>query len=284
MAPSGCGRNHYRYSRLKNPLGERKTERLLTFWNQALAPTKRSSPGRVLTMLVDDFVDHAIFFGLFGIHDEVPLDVFFDALDGLAAVLSEQPVDHGAHAKDFLGMQIDIGGLAAETGEPWLMNKDAGIGQGKTLLGRATGEQDSSDGSSLSDASGHNVGFHELHGVVDGESCGDGAARRVDIELDIALWIFGLEEQHLCCGQVGDMVVNGSTNKDNVLFEEPRVYVIGAFPTAGLFNHHGYKRCGAISWVVVEIFHEISLSGQARTALLCFFCCGHRANSGILCE
>ena len=91
-------------------------------------------------MLENNFVDHAIFLGLFGIHDEIPFDVFFDALDGLAAVLRKQPVDHGAHAQDFLGMQIDIGGLAAEAGEPWLMDKDTGIGQGKTLLGSAPGE------------------------------------------------------------------------------------------------------------------------------------------------
>ena len=32
-------------------------------------------------MLVNDLVDHAVFFGLFRIHDEIALDVFFDALD-----------------------------------------------------------------------------------------------------------------------------------------------------------------------------------------------------------
>lgn len=210
-----------------------------------------------LAMLVNDFVDHAVFLGLFGIHDEISLDIFFDALDGLAAVLREQPVDHGAHAKDFLGMQIDVGGLAAKTGEPRLMDKDTGIGQGKTLLGSTTGEQDRSDGRSLSDASGDHVWFYELHGVVNGESRGDGAARRVDVELNIALRIFGLKEEHLCSGKIGDVIVNGRTNKDDVLFKEPRVNVVRAFPAAGLFHHHGDKRCGAISWVVVEIFHEI---------------------------
>src|ERR1700704_5790505 len=112
-------------------------------------------------------------------------------------------------------MQIDISGLAAETGEPWLMNKDAGIRQGKTLLGSATGEQDRSDGSRLSNASGDHVWFHELHGVVNRESRGDRAAWRIDIELDITFGIFGLQEEHLCGGEIGDMIVNGRTNKDN---------------------------------------------------------------------
>src|SRR6267378_4381471 len=155
------------------------------FLEPSARPDKTRFIRRVLAMLENNFVNHAIFLGLFGIHDEIPLDVFFDAFDGLAAVLREQPVDHGTHAQDFLGMQIDIGGLSAETGEPGLMNKDAGIGQRKTLLGSATGEEDSSDGSSLSDARGDDVGLYKLHGVVDGETGGDGAARRIDIELDI---------------------------------------------------------------------------------------------------
>ena len=208
-------------------------------------------------MLEDYFVDHAIVLGLFGIHDEIPLDVFLDAFNGLAAVLREQLVDHGTHAKDFLGMQINVRGLAAETREPGLMNKDARVGQRKALLGRTAGEQDGGDRGSLSDAGGDDVGFHKLHSVINGEARGNRAARRIDIELDIALGIFGLQEEHLCGGEIGDMIVNGRTNKDNVLFEEPRVNVVRAFSTAGLLHHHGYKRCSAISWVVVEIVHEI---------------------------
>src|SRR5258708_26037721 len=105
-------------------------------------------------MLEDYFVDHAIFLGLFGIHYEIPFDVFLDALNRLAAMLRKQFVDHGTHAQDFLGMQIDVRGLAAETGKPGLMNKDARIGQSKALFGCATGEQHGGDGGSLSDASG----------------------------------------------------------------------------------------------------------------------------------
>jgi hypothetical protein len=37
-------------------------------------------------MLENNFVDHTVILGLLGIHDEIPLDVFFDALNGLAAV------------------------------------------------------------------------------------------------------------------------------------------------------------------------------------------------------
>src|SRR5713226_5858066 len=205
-------------------------------------------------VLVNNFVDHAIFLGLFGIHDEIPLDVFLDALYRLAAVLRKKLVDHAAHAQDFLGMQIDIGGLAAETGEPGLMNEDARVGQGEALFGRAASEKDGGDGGSLSDAGGNHVGFYKLHGVVDGETRGDGAAGGIDIELDVALGIFGLEEKHLGGGEVGDVIVNGRTYKNDVLFQEAGVNVVGTFAAAGLLDHHGYKRCGAVGWIV-ESFH-----------------------------
>src|SRR5216684_1247143 len=134
------------------------------------------------------------------------------------------------------------------------MNEDARVGQRKALFGCAAGEKHGGDGGSLADAGGHYVGLYKLHGVVDGEARGDGAARRIDIELDVALGIFGLQEEHLRSGEVGDVIVDGRTDKNDVLFQQARINVVGAFAAAGLLDHHGYKRCGAVVWVV-GIFH-----------------------------
>src|SRR5450432_3399649 len=119
-----------------------------------------------LAMLVNNLVDHPVFLGLLGIHNEVALYVFFDAAYGLAAMLRQKFIDHRAHAQDFLGVQIDVGGLAAEAGHPRLMNEDAGVGQRKTLFRRTAGKKYGGDGSSLADAGGDYVGLDELHGVV----------------------------------------------------------------------------------------------------------------------
>src|SRR5271168_1540088 len=178
-------------------------------------------------MLVNDLVNHAIVFGLLRIHDVVALDVFFDAVDGLSAVLGQNFVDDRAHAQNFLGVQVDIGGLAAEAGHPRLMNQDARVGKREAFLGSAAGEQYGGDGSGLADAGSDHVGLHKLHGVVNGKTRGDRAAGRIDIELNVALGIFGLEKQHLGGGQIGDMVVNRRANKDDVLFEQPGIDVIG---------------------------------------------------------
>src|SRR5437879_3080197 len=132
-------------------------------------------------------------------------------------------------------MQIDVRGLAAETGEPWLVNKDARVGQCKALFGCAAGEQYGCDGGSLSYAGGDHVWLHKLHGVIDCKSGRNGAAGRIDIELDVALGIFGLEKEHLCGGEVSHVIVDRRADEDDVLFEEPRVNVVRAFATAGLF-------------------------------------------------
>src|SRR5277367_2031078 len=93
-------------------------------------------------MLINDLVNHAVFFGLFRVHDEIALDISFDAFHALAAMLRQQSIDHGAHAQDLFGVEIDVGSLAAEAGHPRLMDEDACVGQSKTFLGRAARKQD----------------------------------------------------------------------------------------------------------------------------------------------
>ena len=138
-------------------------------------------------MLENNLVDHPVFFGLFGIHDEIALDVFLDAVDRLPGVLRQKLVDRGAHAQDLFRMKIDVRGLPAESRHPRLVNKDTRIWKRKALLRRATREQQRRNGRRLTHASGDDVGLDELHGVVDGETRGNGTARRIDVQLNVAL-------------------------------------------------------------------------------------------------
>src|SRR5450631_759302 len=222
-----------------------------------------------LAMLVNNLVDHPVFLGLLGIHNKIALDVFFNAADRLAAMLRQKFIDHRAHAQDFLGVQIDIGGLAAQTRHPRLVNQDARVGQRKTLFRRAAGKKYGGDGSSLADASGDYVGLDELHGVVNCEARGDGAARRIDVQLNVFFGVFGLKKEHLCGGQVGDVVVNRRANKDDVLFEQPRIDIVSALAAAGLFDHHGYKS-GAAIFRIFEVFHWLADASAAAAVVLIF--------------
>src|SRR5208337_3625290 len=161
-------------------------------------------------------------------------------------MLGKELIDGGTHAQNLFSVQVDVGGLSAEAAHPGLMDEDAGVGQGKALLGRATGKEHGGDGSGLADAGGDHVRLDELHGVVDGEAGGDGAARGIDVQLNVFFRVFGLEEEHLGGGEVGDVVVNGRADKDDVFLEQPGIDIVGALAAAGLLDHHGNQSSGVI--------------------------------------
>src|SRR6266852_2299661 len=149
---------------------------LLTVWN-------------LLAVLGDDLVDQAVLLGLNRGHDKVALHVFLNFFDRLAAVLGQKPIDHGAHAQDFLRVDINIGGLAGQTRHPRLVNQDAGVGQRESLFRRARGQQQRGDRSALADTNSHDGGPHELHRVINCHSCRDRAARRIDVQRYVFLRI-----------------------------------------------------------------------------------------------
>ena len=128
------------------------------------------------------------------------------------------------------------------------------MGSAKRFFGRAAGQQNRGDRSRLADAGGDHVGLDELHGVVNRHARGDRAARRIDVQLNVSFRIFGLQKQQLRGDQIGDVIVNRRADKNDVVFQQPRINVVGALAAAGLFDHHGYERCAAIVWFV-EIFH-----------------------------
>ncbi len=103
------------------------------------------------------------------------------------------------------------------------------------------GQQDGSHGGGLADAVGRHVAGDELHGVVNRQTGGDAAARRVDVQMDIRLRVIRLQEQHLSDQAVGDFVVDLRTQKDDAVFQQPAVNVIDAFFATAFFNDVGNR-------------------------------------------
>src|SRR5579863_1772996 len=119
------------------------------------------------------------------------------------------------------------------------MNKNAGIGQGEAFAFVSGQKKEGAHAGSLADAIGDDVVLDELHGVIDGETGGNGAPRGVDVERDVLLGILALEEEHLGDDKIRDLVVDGSTKKDNVVAQQTGVDVVGALAPTRLLNHHG---------------------------------------------
>src|SRR5690606_36597325 len=149
-----------------------------------------------------DLIHEPLFPGLFGALEVVALGVGGDGFDRLAGVPGQDLVQPLLQRQDLPRMDIDVRRLALEPTER-LVDHHPRIGQRVALAGRARGEQERAHAGRLADADGAHVGLDELHGVVDRHARGDDAAGRIDVQADVLLGVFGLEEQHLRDDHVG---------------------------------------------------------------------------------
>src|ERR1019366_5303276 len=136
--------------------------------SQKRAGTRRARRGEKVELALDwdgaqiaagdDAIDHAVEDGLIGLHDVVAVHILGNAVDGLAGGAGQHGVEDFAHAQDFAGVDIDIGGLSGQALHGRLVNHDARIGQAEALALGALGKQDGRHGGRLTDADGDDIG------------------------------------------------------------------------------------------------------------------------------
>ena len=90
----------------------------------------------------------------------------------------------------------------------------------------------------LADAHGAHVRLDELHGVVDRQAGADRAARRVDVQRDVLVRIFRLQEQQLRDHQVRHVIFDRADDEDHALLQQARVDVISTFAASSLLDDH----------------------------------------------
>ena len=110
--------------------------------------------------------------------------------------------------------------------------------QRESLPLRPGGQQQRRHGRGLPDADRAHIRPDKLHRIIDAHSRRDRTARRVDVQRNILLRIFGFQKQHLGRDQVRHIIVNGRTDKDDIVFQQARIDVIRALAAAGLLDHH----------------------------------------------
>ena len=199
---------------------------------------------------VDDVVDQAVLLGLCGAHREVPVRVAFNLLKGLPGVFGHNAVHALAQAKNLAGVNIDLSGLTLDsaTHDEGLVDQDTCIGKSKTLSLLTGHQQKGTHGRRLTDAKGLHIILDVLHGVIDRETGRDGAARRVDVQLDVLFRVLAGEKQELRNDEIGYIVVDWRTEEDDVVAEQTAVDVVGAFAPARLLEHHRYEsHCFSLS-------------------------------------
>ena len=156
-------------------------------------------------------------------------------IGGLANVLGEDVVEESLVVKEFIHLDFGVRRSAAEAARR-LVDHDACIGQRETLAMASRRKQNGSHGGRLANAVGADVAGEHLHGVIDGEASGDGASRAVDVQIDVLLRVFALEEEELGDDGVGDAVVDFRAEEDDAVFQQPRIDVIRTFTLGGLFD------------------------------------------------
>ena len=137
------------------------------------------------------------------------------------------------------------------------MDHHAGIGQAETLALGTTSQQEGAHGAGLPHADGAHVRLDELHGVIDGHAGSHGAARRVDVDVDVLVRILGLEEQQLGNHQIGHVIFNLTGQEDHPLFQQTGVNIVGTLTLGSLFDHDGDQRiAGRIGHIVIVLVHK----------------------------
>ena len=140
--------------------------------------------------IADHAIDHSVFESGFGLKDIVAIDIAGNSVNRLAGGIGQDFVQRLAHAQDFPRIDVDIGGLPAQTAHGGLVDQDAGMRQAEALALGSAGEQNRRHGSSLAQAIGDDVGLDQAHGVENRQTRRDRAAGRIDVERDIAFRIF----------------------------------------------------------------------------------------------
>ena len=59
--------------------------------------------------------------------------------------------------------------------------------------------------------------------------------------MNVFVRILGFQKKELSCDQVCHVVIDWSSHKDDVIFQESRIDVVRALASIGLFDHHWYQ-------------------------------------------
>ena len=153
-------------------------------------------------------------------------------------MLDEDAIEPFLDFDKLLGVDQNVFGGAFGAGQG-LVDHNAGIGQGLAFSGGAGGQEHRSHRSRLADAVRHHGAIDELHRVVDGQPGRYASARRVDVQVDVGLGVFRLQEQQLGDHGVGHVVGDLRAEKDDAVLQQAAVDVHRPLFAAALLDDVG---------------------------------------------
>ena len=139
-----------------------------------------------------------------------------------------------------LGRDLDLSRLTLSAAQR-LVDHDLRVRKRVALTLRTARQKEGSHAGCHADAGRGNVTLDVLHGIVDRHTCGNTAARAVDIKVDVLIRVFRLQEQKLRYYQAGGNFIYLLTQEDDALLQKSRIYVVGSLTTICLFNDIRYQ-------------------------------------------
>ena len=134
-------------------------------------------------------------------------------------MLGEDGVEHFAGVQDLVGLDFDVGDLAAHL-PVGLVDHHLGVRQGEAFsLGAAAEEHGPAAGGHPHAIRRHRA-TENLHRVVDGQRGADAAAGRIDVEVDVLAAVLALQVQQLHHQLVGVAVVDLALQQDDAVLQQ----------------------------------------------------------------
>src|SRR5690606_29936785 len=146
-------------------------------------------------------------------------------------------VQTSADLENFLSLNMDVRSLALGT-TTRLMNHDPGVGQAEAFAFGTGSQEEGAHTAGLTNAHGADIRLDKLHGVVNRHARGYGSTGRIDVQVNILVRVLRLQKQKLGHHQVSHIVLNGTHQENNPLFQQARVDVIGALTSCRLLDDH----------------------------------------------
>ena len=79
-----------------------------------------------------------------------------------------------------------------------------------------------------------------VHGIIHRHAGSNNTSGGINVKIDILVRIFGFEKQKLGDQEIGNLIVDGGSQKDDPILQEPGVNIISPLPPAALLDNHGY--------------------------------------------
>src|SRR3982075_2812048 len=137
----------------------------------------------------------------------------------------EHPLDRSLHI---------AGGTLGPAGN--LVNHDIRVWQSVTFSLSTSRQQNGSHARRNTHTIGSNITGHELHRIVNCQTGGNGAARRINVKINITLRILHLQKQELGNNAVCYEIINRSADDTEAIFEQSGINVISSFLVAAPFD------------------------------------------------